>query len=121
MNKLLAAVAALALFCQPAQANFTFPNASSVSVTAFAFDGSTTPAGTSNCASTTECGASVPITIAGLPLFTATNPGFASLNATPSLANGNGVVPTQAGAVLFVANPLFYQLTTGTTANGAGG
>jgi len=113
MKKLLGSVAALALFCQPAQANFTFPNASSVSVTAFAFDGSTTPPGTSNCASTTECGASVPITIAGLPLFTATNPGFSSLNATPTLANGNGVVQTQGGAVLSVTNGEYANLLQG--------
>src|SRR5271170_917011 len=73
MNKLLTTVAALALLCDPAQANFTFPNASSASVTAFSFDGSTTPAGTSNCASTTECTASVPINTAGSPLWLADN------------------------------------------------
>lgn len=37
-----------------------------------------------------------------------------SLNATPSLANGNGVVPTQGGSVLSVTNPSFAGITDGT-------
>jgi len=41
----------------------------------------------------------------------------AALNATPSLANGNGVVPTQGGSVLSVTNPSFAEITDGT--NGA--
>jgi hypothetical protein len=160
MRRLLGGVAALALFCQPAQANFTFLNASSASVPMFSFDGSTTPAGTSNCASTTECPASVPINTAGSPLFITTNPGIvggagasgsalvgnpvligggngtnaytlktdtsgdltvigtgtfavqaaATLNATPSLANGNGVVPTQSGSVLSATNGSYSNL-----------
>src|SRR5271167_731115 len=107
---------ALVLALQPAQASFTFLNATSGSVTAFSFDGSTTPAGTSNCASTTECPASVPINTAGLPLFTSTNPGFASLNATPSLANGNGTVPTQGGAVLSATNGGYSNILQGNAA-----
>lgn len=39
------------------------------------------------------------------------------LSATPSLANGNGVVPTQSGSVISVTNPSFAAVTDGT--NGA--
>ena len=73
MKKLLGTVAAFALLCHPAQANFNFPNPGGGNYAAFSFDGSTTPAGTSNCASTTECGASVPINTAGSPLWLADN------------------------------------------------
>ncbi len=37
-----------------------------------------------------------------------------ALNTTPSLANGNGVVPTQGGVVLSQTNPTFSALTDGT-------
>jgi hypothetical protein len=124
-KRLLTSVAALALLCQPAAANFNFPNPGGGNYNAFSFDGSTTPPGTSNCASTTECGASVPITVAGLPLFTSTNAGYvtgsggtfpATLNATPSLSNGNGVVPTQGGSVLSATNGGYSNLLQGNAA-----
>ena len=58
--------------------------------------------------------ASVPVAIASNQ---SSIPVAASLNATPSLANGNGTVPTQGGAVLSVTNPSFTEVTDGT--NGA--
>jgi hypothetical protein len=44
----------------------------------------------------------------------------ATLNATPSLANGNGVVPTQGGSVLSATNGLYANLMVGNAAVAVG-
>jgi hypothetical protein len=76
------------------------------------FNSTTTPAGTGLCAAAnTDCTATVPINTAGAQLFNSTTPGVVSLNTTPSLANGSGVVPTQGGSVLAANNPLPAQLS----------
>lgn len=107
-----ASLVALALALSPAQASFTFLNASSSTVTQFSFDSGTTPAGSGNCASN-ECAGDVPMDKTGTPLFTSTNPGFTSLNATPTIANGNGVVPTQGGSALSATNGGYSNLLQG--------
>lgn len=53
---------------------------------------------------------------AGTALGTAANPLAFTLNSTPSLANGNGVVPTQGGAVLSATNGMFNNLLQGNAA-----
>ena len=44
---------------------------------------------------------------------TVSNPFFESLNTTPSLANGNGIVPTQGGSVLSATNGIYSNLLQG--------
>lgn len=44
----------------------------------------------------------------------------AALNATPSIANGNGVVPTQSGNVIAAGNPTFTALSIGGAVNAVG-
>lgn len=53
-----------------------------------------------------------------LPAFAST-PTFA-LNATPSLANGNGVVPTIGGAVYSATNGAYFNLLQGNAVNASG-
>ena len=53
---------------------------------------------------------------AGVELATSSAPLFTSLNATPSLANGNGVVPTAGGVVLSATNGLYSNLLQGNAA-----
>jgi hypothetical protein len=43
-----------------------------------------------------------------------------SMNATPSLANGNGVVPTQGGSVLSATNGAYFNLLLGNSASATG-
>jgi hypothetical protein len=78
---------------------------------------------------------SIPVVLPATQITALTPPATFPLNATPSLANGNGVVPTQGGAVLSAtngafanilqgnavlssSNPLFAQLTAGTASIG---
>lgn len=75
LRVLVASFIALAYATQPAQASFVFLNYNSAQVTEFAFDGSTTPTGTGNCAGSVECMGDVPMDKSGTPLFTSTNPG----------------------------------------------
>jgi hypothetical protein len=53
------------------------------------------------------------VSVQGVNAFI-TNTVAVAMNATPSLANGNGVVPTQGGAVLSATNPSFTSVTDGT-------
>lgn len=49
----------------------------------------------------------------GTEIGTSGSPIFSSLNATPSLANGNGIVPTQNGSVLSATNGEFANILQG--------
>jgi hypothetical protein len=105
-------IASTALSCSaaPSFANFSF--SPSGSTTMFAVDVSNQ--GTALCAAaSTECAAHIPINTAGAPIFVSGTPGFVSLNATPTLANGNGVVPTQGGAVLGATNGIYSNILQG--------
>jgi hypothetical protein len=105
----LALLASL-LLCSPSYANFSM--SPSGSTTLFAIDAANQ--GTSLCAaSVTECAASVPINTAGAPLFTSAVPGQVGLNTSPTIANGNGVVPTIAGAVYSATNGAYFNQLQG--------
>jgi hypothetical protein len=98
------------LLCSPSYANFSM--SPSGSTTLFAIDAANQ--GTSLCAaSVTECAASVPINTAGAPLFTSAVPGQVGLNTAPTIANGNGVVPTIAGAVYSATNGAYFNQLQG--------
>lgn len=123
-NKLSVAVSIIALLAasNEASANFTVTVGSGTTI--FAIDAANQ--GTSLCAaSVTECEAHVAINTAGAPIGVSGTPFFvtgsggtfpATLNASPSLANGNGVVPTQGGSVLSATNGSYSNLLQGNAA-----
>lgn len=124
MNRPLCFALAGLLFVSPAWANFDVTTGSGTHV--FAIDAANQ--GASLCAATsTECPASVLVDTSGAPFGTTGNHLFATvsgavgatLNTTPSLANGNGVVPTQGGAVLSATNGVFTNILVGNVAESA--
>lgn len=130
MNRLLCFALAGLLFVSPAWANFDVTTGSGTHI--FAIDAANQ--GSSLCAATsTECPASVLVDTSGTPVGTTGNHLFATvtnagtfavqaaatLNASPSLANGNGTVPTQGGAVLSATNGGFTNILIGNVAESA--
>lgn len=57
------------------------------------------------------------VAVIGVNSFVTNFPSTFPLNATPSLANGNGVVPTQGGSVLSAANGLYANILQGNAVN----
>lgn len=57
------------------------------------------------------------VEVMGVNAFVTNFPTTFPLNATPTLANGNGVVPTQGGAVLSATNGLYANILQGNAVN----
>jgi hypothetical protein len=111
MNRLCCFLFAFTLGCTPAWANFTITQGSGTTI--FGIDASNQ--GSSLCAGGTECPATVLIDGTGTPVGTSGNHLFttATLNTTPTIANGNGVVPTQGGSALSVTNGIYANILQG--------
>jgi hypothetical protein len=142
-QRILGALAALLLLYSPALADWTGKNAIGTTIT---FKNAADCTSVS-CIPINQLvdGSGNAIGVTGSPLFISfgtgvtlpafTSPPQVTLNTSPSLANGNGVVPTQGGAVLSATNgaytnllqgnaviasgnPLFSQLTAGSAIAG---
>lgn len=109
-------VLGVALQASPAAADWLYTPGNGPSKF-MSFNASSSPvAGTGACAATNvDCMVFSPVNPAGSPLFS-TTPGAVALNATPSLANGSGVVPTQGGSVLSATNGGFNNVLQGNAA-----
>jgi hypothetical protein len=121
-RNLFCALFGIAFSALPASANWLYTPGAGPSAF-LSFNAGTTPAGTALCAATNvDCLAQVPVNVAGAALFVTGNAGLvtgtggtfpATLNATPTLANGNGVVPTIGGAVYSATNGAYFNVLQG--------